>query len=277
MEMMEGLRIVDFKDLLNVLNSLEDELKQLMITALNAPEGLELLGTKLDYLCEFIVSEENEKLWRQWGDREDVIQCTKRLRATSDEALCMVEKMRALRVYTEEWDMDLYLSLLSASVNEERHYAQIDGTSKVLFIGAGAFPLSAFIIAKETCAEVVCTDIDHEAIYHGEKLAQFLGLQKILHYSDSHLRHPEFLAATTHVFIASLVAEKKELLEELKSKVPPNCKIIVRYGNGLKSVFNYPLEISLLKEWQVKSIKRDNCIYDTIILQPHKMAAVKAT
>ena len=264
---MEGLRIVGHEDLLNVLNSLEDELKQLMIKALNAPEGLELLGAKLDYLCEYIVCEENERLWNQWGDREDVMQCAMRLRVTSDEALCMVEKMRALRVYTEEWDMDLYLSLLSASVNEERLYAQIDGTSKVIFIGAGAFPLSAFIIAKETCAEVVCTDIDDEAVYHGRKLAQFLGLQRILHYSDSHLRHPEFLAAATHVFIASLVAEKQEILEELKSKVPLDCKMIVRYGNGLKSIFNYPLEISLLKEWQVKSIKLDNCIYDTIILR----------
>ncbi|WP_235753977.1 nicotianamine synthase family protein [Psychrobacillus sp. INOP01] len=264
---MKGLSMVSYVELLDLLDSFENEIKQLMTTANNAPKGLELLGAKLDSLCEFIICDENEKHWKQWEDREDVKQSAERLRETSSVALCMVEKMRALYVYTEELDMDLYLSLLSASVNEERSYAQIDGTAKVLFIGAGAFPLTAFTIAKETSAEVVCTDIDSEAVHYGKELAQFLGLHGILHYSDSHLRHPEFLKTATHIYIASLVPEKQEIIEELKSKVHPDCKIIVRYGNGLKSLFNYPFEISLIKEWQVKLINRDKCIYNTIILQ----------
>ncbi|WP_246096764.1 hypothetical protein [Psychrobacillus soli] len=110
MEEMKGLSIVSYVELLDLLNSFENELKQLMTTANNAPEGLELLGAKLDSLCEFIVCEENEQLWKQWGEREDVKQSAERLRETSSVALCMVEKMRALYVYTEELDMDLYLS-----------------------------------------------------------------------------------------------------------------------------------------------------------------------
>ncbi|BBI33611.1 nicotianamine synthase family protein [Cohnella abietis] len=236
----------------------------------SVPEGFELLSARLDCLCEFIVCEDNEQCWKLCGHSDNIKQAANRLREISAKALCEVEKIRSYRAYNEKGSMNLYSSLLSAAVKEEWTYGQIDQTSKVIFIGAGATPLSAFTIAKETSAHVICIDIDDEAIHHGRKLTHFLDLQRIVHYSDSDLKSCGFLETATHVFIASLVPEKLEILEELKSATRPECKIIVRYGNGLKSLFNYPLHADLLINWHVDSLNLRTRIYDTLILSNPK-------
>ncbi|MEF3309977.1 hypothetical protein PV433_13825 [Paenibacillus sp. GYB004] len=56
--------------------------------------------------------------------------------------LCAVEKRRAIRMYADQRDDSLYQTLLSASVITECRLAQIGRSAKVLFIGAGAFPIS---------------------------------------------------------------------------------------------------------------------------------------
>jgi len=272
----EGRDIEGHEKFLSRLTSFEADLTLLLAAVHCRPDGVELLTDELDRLCEFILCKENEERWKQWGSREDIKQCSEKIREISAHSLCLVEKMKALRTYTEQRDANLYFSLLSAAVKEEKEYVCMGPNAKVLFIGAGAFPVSALTMARETSAEVLCTDIDGEAIRHGNKLAQFLGLQDSFHYSDSHLRNPEFLAAATHVFIASLVPQKLEIVEELTAYVSSDCKIVVRYGNGLRSLFNYPLDVGLLSDWEVKSLRRDRCIYDTIILEHQKNVAGSA-
>ncbi|WP_245376072.1 nicotianamine synthase family protein [Paenibacillus eucommiae] len=263
---------------------LEDEIAHSLAAVHSVSKGLEILSAKLDHLCEFIVNKDNEKRWGKWGSSEEIKQGSGNVREISVHALSVVEKMRSYRAYSGNLDLNLYISLLSASVKEEWRYTQIDQTSKVLFIGAGAFPLSAFTIARNTSAEVICTDIDDEAVYQGRKLTEFLGLQRSVHYLDSHLKASEAAGACTHVFIASLVPEKIEIVEELKTAVHPDCKMIIRYGNGLKSLFNYPLftdlssdwKVDWQEDWQVDCINRPACLYDTLILSLPKSALAAA-
>ncbi len=137
-----------------------------------------------------------------------------------------------------------------------------------MFIGAGAFPVSAFAIAGVTSAEVLCVDIDEEAVRHGTKLARYLGMKETFRYANSHLSDPEFASAATHVFIASLVPEKLDILRELRSRVRTDCRIVVRYGNALKSLFNYPFDAGALTEWRATAPGRVGSLYDTLILEP---------
>lgn len=259
------------------LNSLDDDINESMLAASCDPEELEQVGLKLDRLCEFIGCKESERCWRRWGDREDIKTSSERLRATSSKALCVVEKRRAICAYTDQHDVSLYQTLLSESVRAECRLAQIDRTAKVLFIGAGAFPISAFTIARETSATVYCTDIDEEAIYHGSQLIKFLGLHKNVIYSDSPSRNDEYLGTASHIFMASLVPEKLAILDTFKSAAQPDCKMILRYGNGLKSLFNYPLCADLSGEWQAEPMNGTNCIYDTLLLKARQTAAASQT
>ena len=66
-----------------------------------------------------------------------------------------------------------------------------------------------------------------------------------------------------------------EVLEELKPFLQTDMNVIVRYGNGLKSLFNYPIEEDLTLEWNVTPVVISKSIYDTIIMKP-KMNSIDA-
>lgn len=261
------------RELLNGLNALRDDIDRLTRAAVSASEALDLLGARLDRLCEYIVCEEIAKLWNRWGDREGIGNAAERLRESAAKALCFVEKSRSLRTYTSGMDINPYVSLLSASVKEECGYTHINRDSKVLFVGAGAFPLSALTIALETSALLFCLDIDEEAVYHGRNVIRYFGLEGNVTYLDNGMNDDELIGQMTHVFIASLVPSKLDVLNNLAAIVPSECKVIVRYGNGLKSLFNYPFDTNLLKDWRTTPYCRDKCIYDTVILEPIKIPA----
>jgi hypothetical protein len=265
------------EELVLFLNSLDDEINESMIAANRDPEKLEQVSVKLDRLCEFIGCEESERCWKRWGGRDDFKRSAERIRETSSKALCAVEKRRAIRMYADQRDDSLYQTLLSASVITECRLAQIGRSAKVLFIGAGAFPISACTIARETSATVCCTDIDEEAICHGSRLIKFLGLHKNVIYSDSPMGDEEYAGSATHIFMASLVPEKLDILDTIKFAAKPDCKMILRYGNGLKSVFNYPLHADLSGVWDVEPVAGNNCIYDTLILKAPQAAVASPT
>ncbi|WP_391572243.1 class I SAM-dependent methyltransferase [Cohnella sp.] len=248
-----------------------DKLNELGAEVCRRPDSWLRLGAELDRLCEFILREDNERFqWRLESDR-DAQEAAGSLRDASARALGALEKMRARQICAHGRSVDLYSSLLSASVREEREGLRLRRGDRVMFIGSGAFPASAFAIA-ETASEVLCVDIDEEAIRHGTELARYLGMKASFRFLRSHLDDTEFVSAATHVFIASLVPEKRDILRELRSYVRPDCRIVVRYGNGLKSLFNYPLDTGALTEWRAAAPGMIGRIYDTAILRSRTTA-----
>lgn len=250
------------------LQLLEYEIRQLADFSRQCSDCFDLLQTKLDDLCRFMTGEENERQWLLWGDHEEVRQHGERLRETSARALCDMEKYQSIRMLERQMDMSRYLSVLSDTVHDELRHFRIGRTSKVLFVGAGAFPLTALTVAKETRADVLCLDIDAEALDLGSRIAEASGLHGKVQFSGHGLKELAFVKEATHVMIASLVKNKLEVLEDLKQAVHPDTSIILRYGNGLKSIFNYPLERDLSQEWELSPVVRSRSIYDTLMIKP---------
>ncbi len=54
------------------LKSLEYEIKELSFYSKVCCDCFELLQSKLDHLCKFMISDENEKLWHIWGNHEEI-------------------------------------------------------------------------------------------------------------------------------------------------------------------------------------------------------------
>lgn len=250
------------------LQLLEYEIRQLTDYSRQCSDCFDLLQTKLEDLCRFMVSEENERQWLLWSDQEEIRQHGERLRETSAQALCDMEKYQSIRMLERQMDMGRYLSALSDAVYDELRHFRIGRTSKVLFVGAGAFPLTALTVAKETRADVLCLDIDAEALDLGSRMAEASGLHDKVQFSGHGLKELPFVKEATHVMVASLVKNKLEVLEDLRQAVPPDTSIIVRYGNGLKSIFNYPLEKDLSQEWELLPVVRSRSIYDTLMIKP---------
>lgn len=255
------------------LKSLEYEINQLNGYSKEFSDCYELLRAKLDALCQFMINEDNERHWREWSNHEEIRLHSGLLRETSIQALCDMEKFQSLRTLENKLNISEYISMLSRTVKEELRHFQIGRHSKVLFVGSGAFPLTALTIAKETNADVLCLDIDAEAVHLGRRVAEASGLESKVHFSGIQLKEQSYLTEATHVMIASLVGNKLEVLEDVKHVISKDAKIILRYGNDLKSIFNYPLEQDLSEDWDLTPIIRQKSIYDTLIIAPKKSLA----
>lgn len=252
------------------LKLLEYEISELMGYSKEHCQCFELLKNKLDYLCEFMNYDENLKCWNLWGENEDILEWIERLRETSVKALCDVEKYQSACACNKGLNVGKYIDMLYDSVKYEFDNFKIDSNSKVLFIGSGAFPISAITIAKEIGAQVMCLDIDDEALKLGQNVAVASGVGDKINFVNKKLSELDFIKETTHIIIASLVKNKYEVLRDLRDNVNFNTKIILRYGNGLKSIFNYPLEEDLSKNWIKTTVSQNKDIYDTVVLEKPK-------
>ncbi|GGH50116.1 hypothetical protein GCM10008014_15020 [Paenibacillus silvae] len=250
------------------LRSLEYEIKQLNAYAKEHEECFDLLQLKLDSLCQFMTLEENDRQWLAWGSQEEIQLYGTQLRETSVQALCEMEKYQSALAIENRLNVSEYIEILSQSVRSELRDFQLDPHSKVLFIGSGAFPLSALTIAHETGAEVVCLDIDPEAVEKGRKVADTWGLADRIVFSGRPIAELSFVSKATHIIIASLVRNKLDILNDLKGRIQLDTRILMRYGNGLKSLFNYPVEEELSDDWRKTSISAGKGFYETMIIEP---------
>lgn len=217
--------------------------------------------------------EENLKQWRLWRKQKEIGENVERLREASVTALCEMEKYQSACVAKNKLDISRYIAILAKSVRHELEKAGVDNNSRVLFVGAGAFPLSALTIARETGGEVWGLDIDSEAVALARKVAEVTGTEANVRFSDEALKESAFARRATHVIIASLVKNKQEVLADLQDAITADAKVILRYGNGLKSIFNYPLDKPLTAEWVQTDISQNNNIYDALLLQKAKPRA----
>ncbi|WP_191560517.1 nicotianamine synthase family protein [Metabacillus idriensis] len=249
------------------IKMLQHEIAELSAYISESKYCYELLTRKLDELSKFVVNEMNDRLWRLWGEDEEIRKYSEKLRETSSKAISTMEKYQSACTANQQMDISDYLTALSDSVKKELDTYEITNCSKVVFIGSGAFPLSALTIAKETGAQIICLDIDREAVEMGQNIAEITGLETSVSFTQKPVNQLPNFKDTTHVIIASLVKKKLEILEDLKSLLPESAKVIIRYGNGLKSIFNYPLDDDLSAEWDQEQVEQKNHFYDTLVLK----------
>ena len=226
-----------------------------------------LLEQKLQKVSDFITDQKNVEIWNKWNHSKIFQQCANQVRNVVIPALSELEKYQALQVSYSNPDTQ-YIKQLNAIVLHELQNVNITEQSKVLFIGAGSFPTTALAIAKETGAQVLGVDIDQEAVSLGKNVVEKFRFGNKVSLTAHSICNLAFVRQTTHVIVASLVPEKQQLLKKLSDLLQKNAIVIVRYGNGIKSLFNYPFRSEGLCEWQIIDVleKREN-MYDSIIVQ----------
>jgi len=261
--------VIDKYEFLLSIKRFDFEIKELTGYCRQCCGCYELLQHKLDHLCRFMTCDENSKRWCRWGSHSEICDCSASLRETSVTALCDMEKYQSLCVCDNKLDISQYITALSESVKQELATFRIGPASKVLFVGSGALPVTALTIARELGAEVMCMDIDPEAVALGKRVAEVSGLggSGQIAFSGQSLSELPYLEEATHIIIASLVKNKLEVIADVQERMNDSAKIILRYGNGLKSVFNYPLEPAVPGEWRQTAISRSDTIYDTLLLE----------
>ncbi len=225
------------------------------------PNSTELEKTVNEYAA-FIIDENNRMEWELLEQQfnAEFTTLANELRETSARCVAMLEKYRALRLLKGEADGTDYFRNIESGIIEEFGGFNIHSNSKILLVGSGSFPMTPLYIAQQTGAEVIGIDIDAEAIELGRKVIDRLGDGLKIRLENKLLEQLGEIKELTHIIFSSTVALKYDLLDQLYALTDEQVVVAMRYGNQLKSLFNYPKQETDPRKWELT---------DTIIHPKH--------
>nr|WP_230876405.1 class I SAM-dependent methyltransferase [Bacillus sp. SRB1LM] len=223
------------------------------------------LESLIDEYSNFIVNTRNQEMWEKLQQQEncDLNQLIVSLREKSSSCVAIMEKYRALKLLSGAAEITDYFKNIESCIAKEFGSFQITSNSKVLLVGSGSFPMTPLLIAKRTGAEVVGIDIDDEAIELGLGVVERLGTGLNIRLEKVSVENLDFTKDATHIICSSTVKEKYNILEQLHTLTNDNVVVAIRYGDQLKSLFNYPSKEVDKQKWnKIDDILRPNDVFD---------------
>lgn len=218
-----------------------------------AADCLELTEIIDDY-TGFIMNPRHQKIWAEieQQDSKEVRRLTAELREVSVRCVSIMEKCRALHVLNGGEERNEYFANIESGIEREFGSFQVDSASRVVMVGSGAFPMTPMLIGRCTNAEVLGIDIDGEAVQLSNEVLRKVGSHSPLRLlTGDILQFEAELKQATHIIFSSTVAEKYNLLDRLYTLTSGQVVVAMRYGNHLKSLFNYPMEAVDETKWKL--------------------------
>ncbi|QCT02936.1 hypothetical protein E6C60_2223 [Paenibacillus algicola] len=223
----------------------------------------------------FIVHPDHEAAWGAMPEQTmHFKELAEDLRQEACHCVWAMEKHRARAWLENRPDIADYFHNIEDCIEAEFQGAGMNKHSKVLMIGSGAFPMTPLLIQRRTGAQVVGIDIDAEANRLAVQVLQKLECREI-QIEQLTVDQLSFTREATHIIFASTIPEKFDLLQQLHDLTNPDVIIAMRYGNGLKSLFNYPLlEVSPALWTLSEQVRQPGQVFETALYR--KSAAVTA-
>ena len=229
-------------------------------------------GSELENLLNefsgFVTNAENKKAWDRLDPQEiTTLESTiRQVRDTSAVCVALMEKIRAIRLRDGHTSITDYFRNIESCIETEFGGFSVTPESKVLLIGSGSFPMTPLLIARRTGAEVVGVDIDEEAVTLGREVIAKLGSGLPVRLEHASAEQLAYTAEATHIIFSSTVGLKYELLDRLHALTQPQVVVAMRYGDGLKSLFNYPKREVAGRKWTLSDlILRADQVFDVAL------------
>ncbi|USB31756.1 SAM-dependent methyltransferase [Paenibacillus sp. YPG26] len=228
------------------------------------------LETIIDEYSTFVTREDYRKIWIEAVHQAPLELLHKIEKLRSSSALCVeiMEKYRALKLLKGASERTDYFHNIEACIEKEFGSFHVTADSKVVMVGSGSFPMTPLLIAKRTGARVTGIDIDEEAIELGRRVIDRLGDGLDITLEQVTL---EQLAATrdaTHIIFSSTIPNKYELLDQLHPITQEQVVVAMRYGDQLKSLFNYPMREVDEHKWRlVQNVIQPSHVFDIALYQ----------
>ena len=213
----------------------------------------------------FILDKRNVELWNSMECQADaaLTMLAEQLRDQSAFCVRTLEKYRAIELQENRQGVAGYFQNIEGCIENEFGSFEMTCDSKVLMIGIGAFPMTPLLISKRKGTEVLGIDIDPEAVDFARTVVSILDKNARITVKECTVDKLEFTGMATHIIFASTVKEKFDILKQLHPLTNKNVVVAMRYGNGLKSLFNYPLESTDPSYWKiVNNVSREENIFD---------------
>lgn len=226
------------------------------------------LSDLINNYSSFITNRDNEKHWNQLKQSNEIITLIENLRNNSSICIQIIEKYRALVLGLENEEITDYFRNIEDCIEKQFGDFQINSQSKVLMIGSGAFPLTLLMVAERTGADVFGIDIDDEAIRLGRHVVNKLGSHLSIQIDKKSVGELEIIKQISHIIFSSTVSNKYDILDQLYGLTNQDVLIAMRYGNGVKSLFNYPMQKVDETKWHiVEEIIHPQSVFDVILYQ----------
>lgn len=128
-------------------------------------------------------------------------------------------------------------------------------------------------VAKETGASVIGIDIDPTAVDLGQRIVKVLAPNEDIEITEQTVDQLVDIKEVTHIIFSSTIPIKYDILEQLYDLTNENVVVAMRFGDGIKSLFNYPSEKTSVDKWQCvdKRIQSDQ-IFDIAL---YRKASIK--
>lgn len=188
------------------------------------------------------------------------------LRAQSSRCAAITEKHRALQLLDGQVTSVGYFDNVEACIEQELGACPPTADSKVLLVGSGSFPMTPLHLARSTGARIVGIDIDAEAIGLGRQVVHLLGRDLPITLEHISVDALPFTGDATHVIFSSTVPVKYDLLDLMHPLTRDDVVVAMRFGDGLKSLFNYPMQEVDPKKWRlVETVRRPGHVFDVAL------------
>lgn len=188
------------------------------------------------------------------------------LRAESARCAAVMEKYRALELLEGCAGSVGYFANVESCIEQEFGAVQPTSVSKVLLVGSGSYPMTLLNVAQRTGASAVGVDVDAEAVDLGRRVVQLLGSGLDITLENVPAEDLPFTRRATHVIFSSTVEAKYDLLHRLHPWTRDDVVVAMRFGNGLKSLFNYPMQEVDRERWRlVETIRRRDQVFDVAV------------
>ncbi|GAA1852767.1 SAM-dependent methyltransferase [Myceligenerans crystallogenes] len=192
------------------------------------------------------------------------------LRARSARCAAVSEKYRALRLLEGRTGTGGYFDNVESCIEEEFGAVSPAGTSRVLLVGSGSFPMTLLNVAARTGAVAAGVDIDAEAVDLGRRVVRLLGGSYDITLDSRPVGELPFTRTATHIVFSSTVAAKYDLLHRLHAGTRDDVVVAMRFGDGLKSLFNYPMQDVDPARWRLlETVRRPDQVFDVAVYVKH--------
>jgi predicted GNAT family N-acyltransferase len=154
----------------------------------------------------------------------------------------------------EETDLSRYLLSDRFDTLIRRELALLSGPppQRILFIGSGPLPISAYYLHRLTGRRVDCLDRDPAAVAVSRQLIDKLGLDDVLHVHNG-VGESFNIADYDLIVVALLAKPKRRILRNLRKNAAPGCRILCRTSYGLRRLVYEPTPEDVLLGLDVTS------------------------
>ena len=195
---------------------------------------IEALETLMDDY-EFILNPIYEQQFNAWRDVEEKAQLIKSLQYITAQCVKQVEVIRARRLL--DGQASGYFDNIEHCIDEEFGQCSIASNDKLLLVRCISMTL---IQVAKTGASVIGIDIDPQAVDLGRRIVNVLAPNEDITITDQKVSELKDIKDVTHIIFSSTIPLKYSILEELYDLTNENVVVAMRFGDGIKAIFNYP-------------------------------------